>query len=144
MAIKDIQPKQGNITIEAEVQDVGTIREFSKFGKSGRVASARIKDESGACALSLWNEQVDLVKSGDRIRITNGWANEFQGELQLSTGRFGTLEVLGHSEAAPAAPKIAEQQNPEEKPEFFSNQPPKDLSDEVEEEDIADDDFDED
>jgi replication factor A1 len=94
MAIKDIQPKQGNITIEAEVVDVGPAREFNKFGKPGKVATVRIKDNSGECKLSLWNEQVEQVKSGDMIRITNGYANEWQGELQLSTGRFGTLEIL--------------------------------------------------
>jgi replication factor A1 len=137
MAIKDIQAKQGNITVEADVIEVGAAREFSKFGKPGRVANARIRDESGECSLSLWNEQVDLVKQGDRIRVTNGWANEWQGQLQLSTGRMGTLEVLGHGSVPVDKPPT----KPTAKQEFYTNQPEKadDLTEDVEEEFIDED-----
>ena len=29
-----------------------------------------------------------------KVKITNGYVSEFQGELQLTTGKFGKLEVL--------------------------------------------------
>ena len=98
MAIKDLQPKQGNVTIEVEVSDVGNVREFQKFGKAGKVSTATVKDETGTMKLSLWNEQVDQVHAGDKIRITNGYCSEYQGELQLTTGRFGQLEVIGKAD----------------------------------------------
>ncbi|MBW2992346.1 hypothetical protein KY345_03975 [Candidatus Woesearchaeota archaeon] len=94
MPIKDLQPKQGNVEVEAEVVDKGEIREFQKFGKIGRVCNAKIKDSTGTIALTLWNEQIDQVKIGDKIKITNGYVNEWQGEMQLTTGKFGKLEVL--------------------------------------------------
>ena len=94
MPIKDLQPRQGNVEVEAVVVDKGDIREFNKFGKSGRVCNAKIKDSTGAVALTLWNEQIDQVNIGDKIRVTNGYVNEWQGELQLTTGKFGKLEVL--------------------------------------------------
>ncbi len=83
----------GSVQIEAKVTEVGPVREFQKFGRPGRVCTARIKDESGECSLSLWNEQVDQVKEGDTVVISDGYASEWQGQLQVTTGRNGTLEI---------------------------------------------------
>jgi len=116
MAVKDLQARQGNVEIELEITEVGEPRTFEKFGKSGKVANATGKDETGQVKISLWNEQVDQIKAGDKVKISNGWVSEWQGELQLSTGKFGKLEVLGKSEGgdAPAAPTepTPEQQTP--------------------------------
>ncbi len=92
--IKDLEVKQGNAELIAEVVEVGAAREFNKFGKSGRVANARLKDETGEIKLSLWNEQIDLVHAGDKVHIKNGYVSEWQGEKQLTTGRLGTIEVV--------------------------------------------------
>lgn len=95
MKINELQAKQGSVEIEAEIIDIEEPREFQKFGTTGRVANAKIKDDSGEMKLTLWNDQVDQVKKGDKIKITNGYVNEWKGELQLTTGKFGKLEVLG-------------------------------------------------
>lgn len=94
MKISELTPKMGNAEIEADVVEVSDAREFSKFGKVGRVANAIIEDSSGKVKLTLWNEQVDQVSAGDKIKIKNGYVSEWQGEMQLSTGRMGTLEVV--------------------------------------------------
>ncbi|MBR9676284.1 hypothetical protein GOV05_04710 [Candidatus Woesearchaeota archaeon] len=96
--IRDIEPKTGNHEVIAEVVDIGQVREFEKEGKSGRVATATIKDESGLINLSLWNEQIDLVSLGDRIHIKNAWCDEFREEKKISTGKYGTLEVISGNE----------------------------------------------
>jgi replication factor A1 len=98
MAIKDLQPRQGNVDIVVSVVDVGETREFEKFGKKGRVATAIAKDETGDIKLTLWNDQIDSVKAGDKVHIINGYVSEWQGEKQLTTGKFGKLEVVGESE----------------------------------------------
>ena len=46
MAISDLQPKQGNVDIELEVTSKGEVREFQKFGKTGKVCTAEAKDSS--------------------------------------------------------------------------------------------------
>jgi len=94
MKISELKPRQGKIDIEVEITDIGEVREFQKFGKPGRVANAMIKDDSGEMKLTLWNDEIDTVKVGDKIKVTNGYVNEFQGEKQLTAGRFGKLEVL--------------------------------------------------
>ena len=98
MAIKDLEVKQGNVDIVVDIVDAGEVREFEKFGKKGRVATAVAKDETGDIKLSLWNEQIDKVKAGDKVHITNGFVSEWQGEKQLTTGRMGNLEIVGDSE----------------------------------------------
>ena len=94
MAIKDLKPKQGNVTITADIIEKGDVREFQKFGKAGRVCNARIKDATGEISMTLWNDEIDQVNAGDTITIENGYVNEWQGEKQLTTGKMGKLEVL--------------------------------------------------
>ncbi|MBI4144019.1 DNA-binding protein [Candidatus Woesearchaeota archaeon] len=94
MSIAELQAGQGKVDIEAEVIEVEQPRTFEKFGKQGRVANATIKDDSGEIKLTLWNDQVDTIKPGTKIKITNGYVSEFKGEKQLTTGKFGKLEIL--------------------------------------------------
>ena len=98
MQVKDLQPRQGKVDIVLDLVDVGEPREFEKFGRAGRVTTAVAKDETGDIKITLWNDDIDKVKSGDKIKITNGYVSEWQGEMQLSTGKFGTLEVVKESE----------------------------------------------
>src|SRR3989338_3452406 len=98
MEIKDLQPRQGKVDIILDVVEIGAAREFNKFGTSGKVGTAVGRDSSGEVKLSLWNEQLDQVHVGDKIKISNGWVSEYQGEMQLSTGKFGKLEVIEKAE----------------------------------------------
>ena len=75
MAIKDLKARQGNVELVVDIVDVGQPREFEKFGKSGRVANAIAKDESGDIKLTLWNEDIDKIKPGDKVKISNGYVS---------------------------------------------------------------------
>ncbi len=94
MNIAELQARQGKVDIEVEVVEKGEVKAFDKYGKQGKVCNATVKDESGTIKLTLWNEDVDKVNVGDKIKITNGYVNEFQGEKQLTAGRFGKLEII--------------------------------------------------
>jgi len=122
MAIKDLEIKQGNVDLTAEVVEIGEVREFNKFGKIGRVSTAKLKDETGEINLSLWNEDIDKIKVGDTVQIKNGFVNEWQGTPQLTTGRQGTLEVVESGAENPAEEKAEEEtveatEEPAEEPE---------------------------
>ncbi|MFH1642021.1 MAG: hypothetical protein ABIC04_03925 [Nanoarchaeota archaeon] len=122
MEIKDLQPRQGNVDVVIEVIEKGDIREFEKFGKKGRVCSAKAKDSSGVTILSLWNEQIDQISVGDTVHVTNGYVTEFQGENQLSTGKFGKLEVTKSEE-----------------PKVYTNVSQEELKKEIGEEELSED-----
>ena len=97
MAVKDLKIRQGNVDIVVDIVDVGEVREFEKFGRTGKVATAVAKDETGDIKLTLWNEDTEKVKPGDKVHIINGYISEWQGEPQLTTGKLGKLEVVGES-----------------------------------------------
>lgn len=94
MDISELKPKQQGVNVEVEVLEVSPVREFRKFGKTGRVANAKVKDDSGEISLTLWNEEIDLVEVGDKLKVTDGYVNEWQGQLQVTSGRNGKLEKV--------------------------------------------------
>lgn len=120
MEVKDVQPNQGNIDLVLIVTEKGDTRTFEKFGKTGSVCNAKVKDDSGEIKLTLWNEDIDKVSVGDKIHLKNGWCSEYQGERQLSSGKFGEIEVLE---------KASESSQPE-------NREPEPTTEEVQEEPI--------
>ena len=61
---------------------------------TGSLAAACGRDETGLVGIVLWGEQVNQVKAGDIIRIENGWCRMRDGEIIVSTGRNGTLEII--------------------------------------------------
>lgn len=99
MAIKDLEARQGNVDLIMEIIEKSEPREFEKFGKTGRVCNCKGKDETGTITMTLWNDDIDKVTVGNKVHITNGWVSEWQSELQLSTGKFGKLEVVDNGSA---------------------------------------------
>ncbi|MDP3026462.1 MAG: single-stranded DNA-binding protein [Nanoarchaeota archaeon] len=96
--IKELTPRQGNVNVEGTITEVGETKSFNKFGRQLLVADAILKDDSGAVKLTLWNDDVSKYKAGDKIKIANGYVGEFQGEKQLTAGKFGKIEKIGEGE----------------------------------------------
>ena len=109
MKISELNIGQGNVEVEGTVKEIGETKTFNKFGKDLSVANAILEDESGSMKLTLWNDDVTRFKDGDKLKVVNGYVNEFQGEKQLTSGRFGKLEVDGEIEEG--------KEETEEKPE---------------------------
>lgn len=67
----------------------------SRSGDALKVCDCDAQDaEGGKVKISLWNDEIDRVSVGQKIRITNGWASAFRGEIKVSAGKFGKLEIL--------------------------------------------------
>ena len=99
MNISELTMGQGNVEVEGTITEIGETKNFNKFGKELSVANAILKDDSGSIKLTLWNDDVTRFKDGDKVKVVNGYVNEFQGEKQLTSGKFGSLEkVEGGSE----------------------------------------------
>ena len=95
MEIKDLRNEMKRVTVEAKVVEKGETREVRSRYKDEtyQVADATIADETGSIKLTLWNEQIDQVEVGNRIKIENGYVTSFKGEVQLNVGKFGTMTV---------------------------------------------------
>ena len=95
VAIKDLNDGMKRVSVEASVVEKGDVREVrSRFkDETYRIVDAVVADESGSIKLTLWNEQIDQVNVGDKIKIDNGYITSFKGELQLNVGKFGKLTI---------------------------------------------------
>jgi len=91
----DIRPDMRRIDIELKVVEVEEPRTYiRKDGREGRVTTAVAEDDTGKIKISLWDADIDRVKVGDKIKITNGYARLFRNEVHVSAGIYGKLEVL--------------------------------------------------
>lgn len=61
---------------------------------TGPLAAACGRDETGLVGIVLWGDDVTKVRTGDIIRIEDGWCRRRDGELVVSTGRSGRLTVI--------------------------------------------------
>ena len=127
MNISELRARQGSVNLEAVIKSIEEPRAFNKFGRDLRVTNAIIEDDSGSIKLTLWNADIDNVHVGDTVRVTNGFVNEFKGENQLTTGKFGKLEVIKHgSESREQAQEdgeatVSEPETVEESPQEAEN-----------------------
>jgi len=96
MNIKDLTEGQKSVEVVGMITDVTSPRTVSlKAGGTSNVADATLMDEKGdSIKLSLWNEDIESVAKGVKVRIKNGYVSSYRGEKQLSVGKYGTLEII--------------------------------------------------
>ncbi len=87
---------RSGVNIEGKIDRKGESRTVNKrAGGTIDVCDAYLVDDSGGeIKLTLWGEDIPLVKDGDRVKVTNGYTNTFKGEVTLAKGKFGQIEVL--------------------------------------------------
>ena len=94
MLIKDLQPGQGSVNIKLTIKSIEDTKIINKYGRDLKLRNALATDGEDEIKLTLWNEDTEKVKIGDIINITNGYVGEFKGEKQLTSGKFGKIEVI--------------------------------------------------
>jgi len=87
---------RSGVDIEGTVERKGEPRNVSmKSGGTIDVCDAYLVDETGGdIKLTLWGEDVERIKDGAKIKITNGYTNSFKGDISITKGKFGKLDVL--------------------------------------------------
>jgi replication factor A1 len=96
LKINELRDGTRRVDLEAKVIEKSETREVRSrwTDETYRVADATIEDETGTITLTLWNDQIEQVNVGDRVKIENGYIKSFRGDLQLNSGKYGTLTVL--------------------------------------------------
>ncbi len=119
--ISELEVRQNNVDVEGTIKEIGEVKTFNKFGRELRVADAVLEDDSGnSIKLSLWNEDINKFESGDKVKITNGYVNEFQGEKQLTAGKFGKIEKVGEGEVSSESSEAGQAQLSDETAETMA------------------------
>ncbi|MBD3262579.1 MAG: hypothetical protein GF334_13080 [Candidatus Altiarchaeales archaeon] len=85
--LKDKTPVEEIILVVKEVREPTQTR-------VGMVQQVDAEDDSGSCTITLWNDQTGSLAAGDKVKITNGWCKEYQSQLQVSSGKFGSIEKI--------------------------------------------------
>src|SRR5439155_1684571 len=110
MKVNEVRPESKVDVIELTIREKGAAREFSsRGGSTGKVCDAKAVDDDGSeVSVSLWNEEIDRVQPNDRIRITNGWAREWRGNIQAIPRNTGTTmrgsRMTNNPKARPRSP----------------------------------------
>lgn len=87
---------RSGINIEGTVERKGQPRTVNmKSGGTIQVCDAFLIDEAGGeIKLTLWGDEVDKIQEGAKIKIENGYTTSFKGEVSLTKGKFGKLDIL--------------------------------------------------
>jgi replication factor A1 len=90
MKVSELRDKSPIEELKVTISELGETRDTSY----GKVQSTTAKDDSGTVQLSLWNDQIGKFDAGDVVVIKKGWSKEYRGQMQVSAGKFGTLEKV--------------------------------------------------
>ncbi|MCD6511501.1 MAG: DNA-binding protein [Thaumarchaeota archaeon] len=93
--VSDLRTGMNRVDIEGVVTDLSEPRVVNlRRGGTARVMDCTFQDDTGSITLTLWEENIDKVKEGSKIRVENGYVSSFRGEPRLNVGRYGRLKVL--------------------------------------------------
>lgn len=82
--ISKLVPGMTNVELLAKVILKEPSRNVNtKYGTT-KVCDATLMDESGQIGLTLWADQINKVKEGDKILIKGAYTSEWQGEIKLN------------------------------------------------------------
>ena len=79
--VSELTPNQKILRLELVVLRRYPRRLVNSKNFTGSLAAACGRDETGIVGIVLWADQVKQVKTGDIIRIENGWCRSRNGEL---------------------------------------------------------------
>lgn len=101
--IDALQPEMNSVDLTAEIARITVINTFDRDdGSTGKVCNLILKDDTGRCVLTLWDDATALtaeLEDGDTIRIENGYSTEasdycqsrFDCDVEVRLGDEGTL-----------------------------------------------------
>jgi len=68
---------------------------MKRYGGVAKLCELMGEDENGdKIKITLWNDEIDVIGVNDTIKIVDGWVKEWNGELQISTGKRGRIEKI--------------------------------------------------
>lgn len=95
--LADLRDGMRGVNVAARVAQIGEVREFNRRdGSRGRVASVLLEDASGSVRLSLWGEEVEMLRDlavGSVVTVENGYTRMGLGNVGLNMGQGGRLIV---------------------------------------------------
>ena len=96
--IENLRVGMKKINVNVEVLETSEpSKVHTQFRENAVVSNAVVGDETGKILLCLWDQQINLVHTGDFVEIKNVHVAMFKGEKQLRLGKNGTITILEKS-----------------------------------------------
>ena len=94
LKVGGLKPGLGNVSLHVKILNIGSTRIVpSKRDQSQhQVAEAVVGDETGSVVLTLWDDQIQMFKPEEVVRISYGYTTLFKGSLRLNISRGGQIE----------------------------------------------------
>ncbi|MHA1301379.1 MAG: hypothetical protein ACTSO9_18310, partial [Candidatus Helarchaeota archaeon] len=87
--IKDLSPNSKVVNVIGKCLDLGDVIEISKNKK---VLEVKFGNETVIITLSVWNDDIALMKKGETYEIINGYVSIFQNEIRLRRGKYSSIK----------------------------------------------------
>lgn len=94
LRISQISETMRDIEVTGRIVRKGDVREVETRYGPARVSWAILEDETGSIRLNLWRQQIDRLRVGDKVRLTNAFVRVYRGEIELNIGSDGRIELL--------------------------------------------------
>jgi replication factor A1 len=93
--IEDLRFGMKGVDVTAKIIEIQPTKPvITRWGSESYVTNVMISDDTGSIRLSLWNKQIDKVKVGDEVELTNCYVSRFAGQPQLRLQRKSTMSVI--------------------------------------------------
>lgn len=117
MKIAEIEPGKNVTDLKVRILSVAPARLIrTRAGRRTMLREVLVADETGSVVLSLWGfGEGEELSAGMVIKIEDGWAKEWQGNIQLSLGRSGKYEEIADDGSVPSIPELGARAKSEEK-----------------------------
>lgn len=97
--IKNLVAGQKNVFIkDCGVLETGGIEIYERMEGQPKVCNGIIKDDTGQIKISAWGHLAPILNESKIVDVENCFCKEYNGELNLSTGKFGRLKVIKRKE----------------------------------------------
>ena len=96
MNVRDLKPGMSHINITVKILEVSESKQMvTSAGIEHEILELNVGDKSGSIKLVLWDEKIipDL-KTGDKVKIENGFVTSFKGAWRINVGRYGEAKKI--------------------------------------------------
>jgi len=94
--VRDLKPGMSHVNMTVKVLEVSESKQMvTSAGIEHEILELNVGDKSGSIKLVLWDEKIipDL-KTGDKVKIENGFVTSFKGAWRINVGRYGEAKKI--------------------------------------------------
>jgi replication factor A1 len=92
--VEDLGPEDDDVEITGRIEELPRPRAVSTRYGQKRITTVRFADDTGEIDLTLWEEEIDEIEEGARVRVEGAYVREWGDGIQLNISREGEIEKL--------------------------------------------------